>query len=409
VIRIRCRCGEVFHAEEQHVGRVLHCRCGRKIPVRVPPRRTEPAGNAPSSTPPTARRARWRRLRAGGAAGLRDLLRAPAGPLRWLTWAAWGYLAAVLVLCALLWTLGDRWWPATVYLFGPRWVALLPLAVLVPLAARYRAALLPLLIAAALVMVFPVMGMRTGWRALLPAGPAPQTLRVVTANVMGDPWAAERLISQMDEWRADVLAVQECSARAAEAFARVPGWEHRRDSQLCVFSRHPVRAAEVMDRSRFEGMREAGIGGTSMAARYTLDVGGRQVELVNVHLETPRRGLAGLFRSRTDRMEPNTLARDIESRQVARWAAAGGAQIVAGDFNMPVESRIYREHWGGYANAFSRAGRGLGFTRDNGWIKVRIDHVLAAPGWRVDRAFVGPDVGSDHWPVVADLAWTGGR
>jgi endonuclease/exonuclease/phosphatase (EEP) superfamily protein YafD len=39
---------------------------------------------------------------------------------------------------------------------------------------------------------------------------------------------------------------------------------------------------------------------------------------------------------------------------------------------------------------------------------VRIDHVLAGPGWEVLRAFVGPGLGGDHRPVVADLRWVGG-
>jgi endonuclease/exonuclease/phosphatase (EEP) superfamily protein YafD len=108
-------------------------------------------------------------------------------------------------------------------------------------------------------------------------------------------------------------------------------------------------------------------------------------------------------------VESNAISREIESRVTSRWAVQGQLPLlVAGDFNLPVESRIYRESWGGFINAFSRSGRGFGFTRFNGWIRVRIDHVLAGPGWRVDRAWVGPDVGSDHRPVVADLVWTGG-
>jgi vancomycin resistance protein VanJ len=43
---------------------------------------------------------------------------------------AWLYLALVLGLWLVLRTASDRWWPATLLLFGPRWVWLLPLAVL---------------------------------------------------------------------------------------------------------------------------------------------------------------------------------------------------------------------------------------------------------------------------------------
>jgi vancomycin resistance protein VanJ len=40
---------------------------------------------------------------------------------------------------------------------------------------------------------------------------------------------------------------------------------------------------------------------------------------------------------------------------------------------------------------------------------VRIDHILAGPGWYCARCWVGPDVGSPHRPVLADLiaTWKG--
>jgi endonuclease/exonuclease/phosphatase (EEP) superfamily protein YafD len=406
VIRIRCRCGETFHAEEQHVGRVLHCRCGRDIPVRLPPARREAAGTTPDGA---AADGMWRRLRSGIAVARRTLPAAPPVVLRGLGWAIWAYAALVGLVCVVLWTLGERWWPATVYLFGPRWVVLLPLALLIPAAALLRPRLLLPLLAAALVMLFPVMGLRTGWRSWAGGEPAPGTLRVVSLNAAGEPWAAERLIARVEEWRPQVAAVQECTDPVAEAFGRLRGWTLRRDGQLCLLSRFPLRGAEVMDRSRFDLVRDAGIGGTSAAVRYTLDTPGGPVQLVNLHLETPRKGLEGVLRGSGDRVESNAISREIESRVTSRWAAQGQLPLlVAGDFNLPVESRIYRESWGGFTNAFSRAGRGFGFTRFNGWIRVRIDHVLAGPGWRVDRAFVGPDVGSDHRPVVVDLVQTGG-
>ncbi|MEW5930681.1 MAG: hypothetical protein AB1941_24740, partial [Gemmatimonadota bacterium] len=58
---IRCRCGELYHADEAHVGRVLHCPCGRNLEVRLPPPRGAPAG-------PSAGRA----AAAGAPRSLRD-------------------------------------------------------------------------------------------------------------------------------------------------------------------------------------------------------------------------------------------------------------------------------------------------------------------------------------------------
>ncbi|NNF27428.1 MAG: endonuclease/exonuclease/phosphatase, partial [Gemmatimonadetes bacterium] len=45
------------------------------------------------------------------------------------------------------------------------------------------------------------------------------------------------------------------------------------------------------------------------------------------------------------------------------------------------------------------AGLGFGFTRYNGWIRARIDHVLLAGDLEAVSAVVGDDVGSDHRPV----------
>lgn len=79
--------------------------------------------------------------------------------------------------------------------------------------------------------------------------------------------------------------------------------------------------------------------------------------------------------------------------------------FLAGDFNMPIESHIYREFWGEPTNAFSAAGWGLGFTKHTRWHGVRIDHILVANGEiGVVNAHVGPAFRSDHCSVVAELA-----
>jgi endonuclease/exonuclease/phosphatase (EEP) superfamily protein YafD len=82
--------------------------------------------------------------------------------------------------------------------------------------------------------------------------------------------------------------------------------------------------------------------------------------------------------------------------------------ILAGDFNMTADSPIYRQTWARFDNAFSRSGFGFGHTERpfklNSQFGIRIDHVLFGPDWRACRCWVGPDVGSDHLPLIADLA-----
>jgi endonuclease/exonuclease/phosphatase (EEP) superfamily protein YafD len=100
----------------------------------------------------------------------------------------------------------------------------------------------------------------------------------------------------------------------------------------------------------------------------------------------------------------DSFLRQVEHRQARAFAGSFlGPRIVAGDFNAPVESRIYRDEWEGWTNAFSAAGFGLGSTRLNGWIRARIDHVLVDDEWKVVDAQPGRDVGSDHRPMIVRL------
>jgi endonuclease/exonuclease/phosphatase (EEP) superfamily protein YafD len=76
---------------------------------------------------------------------------------------------------------------------------------------------------------------------------------------------------------------------------------------------------------------------------------------------------------------------------------------VAGDFNMPIESAIYRRDWADFHNAFSEAGFGWGWTKWTRLFGVRIDHVLSRDGLVCTRAWIGGKTGSDHRPLVADF------
>ena len=109
---------------------------------------------------------------------------------------------------------------------------------------------------------------------------------------------------------------------------------------------------------------------------------------------------------------------DLEANNELRWkqseylgageaAAVAGPVLLAGDFNTPPESAIFRRLWTPYTDAFGAAGWGWGYTFIGGRTRVRIDHILAGPGWYCERCWVGPDVGSPHRPVITDLTWPG--
>ncbi len=77
--------------------------------------------------------------------------------------------------------------------------------------------------------------------------------------------------------------------------------------------------------------------------------------------------------------------------------------VVAGDFNVPADSRFYQNYWSSFQNALSLAGFGLCYTKYTRLHGVRIDHVLADHHWKVHSAQVGPGLGGDHRPVLVEL------
>ena len=340
-------------------------------------------------------------------------LNVPRAWSRGLWWGAWGWMAIVAALAIVLWTQGDEWWPATVLLFVGRWVLLIPLLALVPAAVLVRPLALAPLALAAVITVGPFMGFRIGLRRLLPHA-AGTHVRVVTFNADGGDRIGADLALVVAQWEPDLVLIQECGPGLAEVTRGLKGWYHHDVRQLCFLSRWPIAEAKVMDRSALEAVsesEEAGIGGSGDVARYLVQTPGGPASITNVHLETPRKGLEDLLsRGRSlRRLRQNTELRRIESKLARQWVDSARAPVlVAGDFNTPVESQIFQASWGDLTDAFSRVGFGPGFTKMNGWISVRIDHVLTGPGWTADRVQFGKPFGSDHRPLIVDLTLAAG-
>lgn len=330
------------------------------------------------------------------------------GAARVAAYACWAYLAAVIVVAVLMWGWGDRAALGTVVLFMGRWVLLLPLVALAPVALWLRRDLLIPLALAALVVIVPIMGFRAGWRRLLPASEG-TPVRVVTYNAGGGAVLAQVLPEFLSRWQAHVVALQECRDALVVAVRLSAGWHQYVGRELCLLSRFPIREASVMDRSALDRVKqsEEEVGGAGYVVRFVLDGPGGPIRVGNLHLETPRKGFEGLMELDLRRLRMNTEIRDVESNLARQWLQQGaGPLLVLGDFNTPVESRIFRRHWGHLTNAFSVAGTGLGMTKHNGWIRVRIDHVLTSDEWHVNRVQIGSETYSDHRPLVVDLTLT---
>ena len=325
---------------------------------------------------------------------------------RLTAWCTWLYFITVVVACGCLYVGGDRWWWGAPLLYGPRWLCLTPLVPLVPaVAGLARRQLLPLGMAG-VVAAGPVCGFCLPWRGLLPGAGSGRDVRILTCNANAMSGEFEPFEKMLDISAPDVIVVQECSDEMFERLEAIGTWRLKRLRSLCVGSRWPIERVDwLADDGRL------GYWG-DYAVRCNMDAPGGPLCVVGVHLETPREGLEELLyhgwyaRDAVDHEINRRKA--ISGKACALIAPDRGRAIVAGDFNLPVESAIYRGDWSQLANAFGEAGFGLGYTKRSRWLGIRIDHILAGREWRVRRCWIGPDVGSDHRPLIADLTAVGG-
>ncbi|MCP3915188.1 MAG: hypothetical protein GY711_06515 [bacterium] len=222
--------------------------------------------------------------------------------------------------------------------------------------------------------------------------------RVCTLNAgahRSDPAQIARFLAGSG---ADVVALQEIGANHVETFERELAdlYPHRvllgrGISGIGVLSKHAILEDELIE-----------LEGPHPYLSTTIDVHGAPVEFVAVH---PMVSIAFLG-------DCSPSGRDC--RELARRAASGAPCVVLGDFNTTDETEAYDVFArAGLSDAFRATGGGWGPTfpvpvRYLGLPVpplVRIDFVLHTAHLAASAARVGPDAGSDHYPVIAELAW----
>lgn len=249
-------------------------------------------------------------------------------------------------------------------------------------------------------LLLPALAIAGSWLwqpATLPAASATiaanaRVLAVGTANLN----LATTDFTLLRQWLAsadapEVVFLQEFTERAQRALdddailaARYP---HRLAVPqpdpfgLAILSSHPLADAQVL---------QPGTDLDTLRLRATLLWNGQPVHLSALHPMPP---ISNAFAQARDK------ALQDEARHLAR---AGGLGVMAGDLNTTPWARGL---WDAEQAQMRRAGPGVP-TWPNawGWLSVLpLDHVLASPGWQLVEAHTGPDLGSDHRPMVVRL------
>ena len=291
---------------------------------------------------------------------------------------AWDANSPLVVLNAL-----------TPFLFLPAW----PVAVAAGLARRWAlCATAVAVVAAHVALLAPELAARTP----VPAVTNDRAVRLFNANVYAGNDQAGGIAREILDSRPDVVFLQEATPAivdtidGAGALVELP---HR----IAVARTDPFAALmaarwPLLDHDVVE------VGGRPVLLRATVETEAGPLRLYAVHVVAP------LGRAR----EPS--AREL--RRITELAREERLPILmAGDFNTTWGHRSFRRVLdAGFTDAAAAGGRPFQMTwpRDRRLLPpfTRIDHVLTTPGLAVIALHPGEGAGSDHRPLVADVART---
>ena len=216
----------------------------------------------------------------------------------------------------------------------------------------------------------------------------PAELRILLSNVLASNPDAGALMSVVQAVEPDIVAVLELTPAFASDLESLHAQFPDRILQpqagrfgLGVYSRVPVLEQTLLDLSGYVGID----------ARVELD--GTQWHFVAVHLVPPVSGAMAQLRN----TQLTVLAGHLDS--------LNAPYIVAGDFNLTPWSPYFSRFTEATGTRSALQGFGPGYTWPSYFppLGIPIDHVLISDQFTVSDYFRATDIGSDHFPIVADI------
>jgi endonuclease/exonuclease/phosphatase (EEP) superfamily protein YafD len=294
---------------------------------------------------------------------------------------------------------GDYWLVDLVTFFWPVVALLAVVLLLATFVVPSRAARLLAVLAVAATL-YPIFSLPPA-----PDATAGNRLRVLTANLLNENRDTVSFVALLTREQPDIVVTQETRNRFVDAIRgsglypfESTGAASANDDKK-VFSRYPIREqAQINDTPGTVGLKRHPM-------RLVIDGPDGPIVLYAVHPDTPR--------SLKQWHERNAYL-DLLAGAVRR-EAENAAVIVAGDWNTPAYSVFFDRFFDKTGYRFARPGWYLPVTRF--WTRGKkffyfgstIDHVAVSPQLRITDWRRGRDIGSNHLPVIVDIAMPAGN
>ena len=314
----------------------------------------------------------------------------------WLGWLAWASVGAFA--CSTIYLFLARWfWPAEILChFRPILGAFGLFAALVALGLRLRSQALALG-ALALICAWPTLALCVPRATEESAG---KSLRVATVNLLWGSESFDALAPWLDEEQPAVVFISEVDSKRLPRIEALrergypyqfvdppPAEWHAKTWGNALISRLPLSHSEV----RWPG--------PILDARVEFE--GRVLRVLGAHPLRPGRA-------------EMTHRRNVVLAELGVLAGERADVVLLGDLNMTESTPRFGELLEAGHLADTRAGRGpMGTWRvivprvfwDLRPLRLPIDHVLSRGHLAVTAFSMGPEIDSDHFPVIAEIGW----
>jgi endonuclease/exonuclease/phosphatase (EEP) superfamily protein YafD len=328
------------------------------------------------------------------------------------------YGVAMIIGWLIVSRVGERHWLTSLVLFAPVALCWMPLLVVYPLGLLFCRSACVLQIG--FVAVVHLWFTPFHWSRSTEA--EGDSLTVISNN------AGQRRIATLfplvDSAKPDLVALQEVAPAAGLALAMRDERLHRaQQGEFALLSRFPIVDSGLVEDLTFEER--------TVAAWFTVEIGGQQVVVYNIRLPSPRRDfhrlrgrgflaelprLGGIYSASVWSAYRASLAERVElAEQLAlRLAAESRPFIAVGDLNAPSQGYVRRLFCLQAVDAFAATGRGFGLTfpgRTRNPLAFfgpwqRLDYIFTGTGFRPLECRVEPRQRAQHRAVVARLEFT---
>lgn len=267
------------------------------------------------------------------------------------------------------------------------------------------------------------------------------TIKVLTYNVRGFNWLTGKearnnpMIEYIAQSDADIICLQEFAVSTRKSKGGIiteselnkilKDYPYRSLDRLgnksgstlygvACYSKYPINKSALLPlESKFNG-----------AAIYEMEIKGKLVTFVNVHLESNRinaedkKLYTNFLKNSSDKETFDAVANNIQERLgvayksreeqaniISQYIAKQGtiATIVCGDFNDTPISYAYHKIKGDMIDSYANTGLGQGISYHENLFLFRIDFIMHSLAFQSFNCTVGDVKYSDHYPVWSYL------